>query len=84
MSYRTYLEGGGTIHANTLAKRAMAKRAPFVLCSEAFPEWKQGVQFPSSQLYRDWAALGAAGHLPETPRRVAVLPCAPLQIPVAP
>jgi hypothetical protein len=82
VSYAAYQAERGTIPVNTLAKRVMAKRAPLIICSEAFPEWKRRVQFPTSRLYADWASVAAAGHLPAAPRRVAVIPCAPLQIPV--
>ena len=79
VSYRAYLEEGGTIRRNTAAKRVMARRAPLVLCSDGFPEWKQRIQFPNADLYRSWEELAA--ELPAGPLRVAVLPCAPLQIP---
>lgn len=82
VSFRAYEQRTGTIHTNTIAKRVMAKRAPLVICSASFPEWKRAVQFPSSVLLPDWAAVAAAGYLPAEPRRVAVIPCAPLQIPV--
>jgi nickel-dependent lactate racemase len=82
VSYRAFLEERGTIHTNTIAKRVMAKRAPLTICSQSFPEWKRAVQFPSSILLRDWAAVADAGYLPDEARRVAVIPCAPLQIPV--
>lgn len=81
VSYRAFLEERGTIPLNTIAKRVMAKRGPLIICSAGFPEWKRQVQFPKSRLYRSWEEVAAAGHLPEAPRRVAVLPCAPLQIP---
>lgn len=81
VSFRAYQEHTGTIHTNTVAKRVMAKRAPLVICSASFPEWKRAVQFPRSVLLPDWAAVAAAGYLPDEPRRVAVIPCAPLQIP---
>lgn len=79
VSYRAYEEGRGTIRRNTAAKRVMARRGPLVLCSEGFPEWKQRIQFPKAGLYRSWEALAA--DLPAEGLRVAVLPCAPLQIP---
>ena len=79
VSYRAYEEGRGTIRRNTAAKRVMARRGPLVLCSEGFPEWKQRIQFPKAGLYRSWEALAA--DLPAGGLRVAVLPCAPLQIP---
>ncbi len=82
VSYRAYKQGGGTIHRNTMAKRVMAKQAPLVICSQSFPEWKRAVQFPQAVLLPDWAAVAAAGYVPDAPRRVAVVPCAPLQIPV--
>ncbi|MFP6589657.1 MAG: lactate racemase domain-containing protein [Candidatus Latescibacterota bacterium] len=81
VSYQAYLNKRGTIHTNTIAKRVMAKRAPLVICSQSFPEWKRVMQFPKSVLLRDWEAVAAAGYLPEEARRVAVIPCAPLQIP---
>ncbi|HCL27582.1 MAG TPA: hypothetical protein DIC52_03990 [Candidatus Latescibacteria bacterium] len=81
VSFRAYQQEGGTIHTNTVAKRVMAKRAPLVICSQSFPEWKRDVQFPNSVLLRSWEAVAAAGHLPDEARRVVVLPCAPLQIP---
>ena len=79
VSYRAYEEGRGTIRRNTAAKRVMARRAPLLLCSDGFPEWKRRIQFPNSRRYDGWDELVAdlsAGEL-----RVAVLPCAPLQIP---
>lgn len=82
VSYEAYREHRGTIHQHTLAKRVMAKRPPLVICSASFPEWKRAVQFPNSELLPDWDAVAAAGHLPDVPRRVVVLPCAPLQLPV--
>ncbi|MBT6149064.1 MAG: DUF2088 domain-containing protein, partial [Gemmatimonadetes bacterium] len=82
VSYRAFEEHRGTIHRNTIAKRVMAKRAPLVICSQSFPEWKRAVQFPESVLLPNWEAVGAAGHLPDEACRVAVIPCAPLQIPV--
>jgi len=81
VSYRAYREERGTIDTNTIAKRVMAKRARLVICSASFPEWKRVVQFPNSVLLPDWEAVAAAGYLPDEPRRVAVIPCAPLQIP---
>jgi len=82
VSYRAYEENRGSIRTNTIAKRLMAKRVPLVICSQSFPEWKRAVQFPQSVLLPDWAAVAAAGYLPDEVRRVAVVPCAPLQIPV--
>ena len=79
VSYRAYEAGRGTIRRNTAAKRVMARRAPLVLCSEGFPEWKRRVQFPNSRRYGSWDELVA--DLPSEEMRVAVLPCAPLQIP---
>jgi hypothetical protein len=84
VSYRAFLDEGDPIHRNTLAKRAMAKRAPLIICSAGFPEWKREMQFPNSTLYPDWNAVAAAGHLPDEPRRAVVIPCAPLQIPTDP
>jgi nickel-dependent lactate racemase len=81
VSYRAYEEHRGTIPRNTIAKRVMAKRAPLVICSAHFPAWKQQVQFPNADLLPDWEAVAAAGYLPDEAQRVAVLPCAPLQIP---
>lgn len=81
VSYQAYLDKRGTVHQNTLAKRIMAKRASLVICSQSFPEWKRDVQFPNSVLLPNWEAVAAAGYLPDEPRRVAVVPCAPLQIP---
>ena len=81
VSYQAYLNKRGTIHTNTIAKRVMAKRAPLVICSQSFPEWKRVMQFHKSVLLRDWEAVAAAGYLPEEARRGAVIPCAPLQIP---
>ena len=79
VSYRAYVEGRGPIRRNTAAKRVMARRAPLILCSDAFPEWKQRIQFPNSRRYDGWDDLVA--DLPAEKLRVAVLPCAPLQIP---
>ena len=79
VSYRAYEEGRGTIRRNTAAKRVMARWGSLVLCSENFPEWKRRIQFPKAGLYRSWESLAA--DLPAQGLRVAVLPCAPLQIP---
>jgi hypothetical protein len=81
VSYRAYVEERGTIRVNTIAKRVMAKRTPWIICSAGFPTWKQQIQFPASRLYSAWEDIAAAGQLPDAPRRVAVVPCAPLQIP---
>jgi nickel-dependent lactate racemase len=81
VSYQAYLDKQATVHQNTIAKRIMAKRAHLVICSQSFPEWKREVQFPNSVLLPNWEAVAAAGYLPDAPRRVAVVPCAPLQIP---
>ncbi|MEE2658454.1 MAG: lactate racemase domain-containing protein [Candidatus Latescibacterota bacterium] len=81
VSYRAFRARDRRIFQQTLAKRLMAKRTHIVICSEGFPEWKRAIQFPNSQLYSSWEEVGRAGHLPDRPIRVAVLTCAPLQIP---
>lgn len=84
VSFRAFDVGARLLVRNSIAKRIMAKRAPLVICSEGFPNWKRQVQFPNSRLYRSWEEVRDAGHLPDEPRRVAVLPCAPLQLAVDP
>ncbi|MED5415493.1 MAG: lactate racemase domain-containing protein [Candidatus Latescibacterota bacterium] len=80
VSYQAFEAGKPLLFRNSLAKRVMAKRAPLIICSAEFPEWKRQAQFPNSLLYRSWEEVGTAGHLPDKPLRVAVLPCAPLQL----
>ncbi len=80
VSYRAFAAGAELLMRNSLAKRVMAKRAPLIICSGGFPESKRDAQFPNSLLYRTWEEVKAAGHLPDAPRRVVVLPCAPLQL----
>ena len=80
VSYQAFEARKPLLFRNSLAKRVMAKRAPLIISSAEFPEWKRQAQFPNSLLYRSWEEVGTAGHLPDKPLRVAVLPCAPLQL----
>ena len=67
--------------ANSIAKRLTADRAPLWICSERFPEYKRRQQFPNGRLFATWDEILASGLLGTGPRRLTVLPCAPLQLP---
>jgi hypothetical protein len=82
VSFRAFDTKAPLLFRNSLAKRIMAKRAPMIICSSGFPEWKRQAQFPKSLLFQTWEDVVAAGHVPDAPRRVVVLPCAPLQLAV--
>ena len=82
VSFRAFDAKEPLLFRNSLAKRVMAKRAPMIICSSGFPEWKRQAQFPKSLLFQTWEEVVAAGHVPDAPRRVVVLPCAPLQLAV--